>query len=184
MMILTAKVDLKKIMLVLAGVAAAVLVLILLLGRSDSAQTSALTGSNDSRVQFLQGFGWEVKSSPKESGQVRIPEKSGEVFERYNTLQKSQGYDLSDYAGKKVMRYVYEITNYPGASEPVYATVLMYKNRVIGGDITNTAPGGKIHGFGMPQSIRPTQPAQPSQPISETLPDQTAPMVPSEDSQG
>lgn len=181
MMILTAKVDLKKIMLILAGVAAAVLALILLLGGRDPAQTAAMAGSNDTRVQFLQGFGWEVKPSPKESGGVRIPEQSSAVFERYNMLQKSQGYDLSDYAGKKVVRYVYEITNYPGAAEPVYATVLMYRNRIIGGDITDTAPGGRIHGFRMPESVRPSQPVQP---IQQTQPDSTVPMVPSADSQG
>ena len=27
------------------------------------------------------------------------------------------------------MRYVYKINNYPGATEPVYATLLVYKTR-------------------------------------------------------
>jgi hypothetical protein len=45
------------------------------------------------------------------------------------------------------MRYVYKVNNYPGATEPVYATVLVYKNQVIGGDITDTAARGKIQGF-------------------------------------
>ena len=45
------------------------------------------------------------------------------------------------------MRYVYTVKNYPGATEPVYATVLVHKNQIIGGDITDTAPGGKIQGL-------------------------------------
>jgi hypothetical protein len=50
------------------------------------------------------------------------------------------------------MRYVYRIHNFPGAGEdPVYATVLVHKNRIIGGDITDTAPGGKVQGFKKPQ---------------------------------
>ena len=151
MMVMTAKVDLKKIMLALAAVAALVLSLILLLGGSDTAETAApVMSDNDSRVQFLKSFGWEVTTSPVESSQVRIPEEANQVFERYNNLQKSQGYDLGKFAGKKVMRYVYKIDNYPGATEPVYATLLVYKNEVIGGDVTNTAPGGKIQGFQMP----------------------------------
>ena len=152
MMVMTAKVDLKKIMVILAAVAAVILALILLLGGSDdTVQTGAPTVSgNDGRVQFLKDFGWEVAASPTESSQVKIPEEQSEVFDRYNTLQKGQGYDLSQFAGKKVMRFVYKVTNYPGATEPVYATVLVYKNQVIGGDITDTSPGGKIQGFKMP----------------------------------
>ena len=145
MMIMTAKVDLKKILMMLAATAAVVLALILLFGGTDTAQTGAPSlSANEGRVQFLKDLGWDVTATPKESSQVKIPEAASEVFDRYNTLQKSQGYDLSQYAGKKVMRYVYSVTNYPGATAPVYATLLIYKNQVIGGDITDTAPGGKI----------------------------------------
>ena len=108
--------------------------------------------ANDGRVTFLTDFGWDVTTSPVESGRVRIPEDSSEVFDRYNTLQKSQGYDLSKYAGKSVMRYVYQVNNYPGASAPVYATVLVHKDQIIGGDVTDTSPGGKIRGFTMPEA--------------------------------
>ena len=126
MMVMTAKVNLKKTLLALTAVAAVILSLILLLGGKDTAQTGAPAPSaNDGRVKFLQDFGWDVTTSPKESGRVRIPEQSSEAFDRYNTLQKGQGYDLGKYAGKTVMRYVYQINNYPGAKEPVYATVLV-----------------------------------------------------------
>ena len=87
-----------------------------------------------------------------ESSQVRIPDKTTEVFDRYNQLQKGQGYDLSKLAGKNAMRYVYKVNNYPGATEPVYATVLVYKNEIVGGDITDTSAKGKVQGFKMPQS--------------------------------
>ena len=159
MMVMTAKVDFKKIILGLAAAAALILALILLLDRNGSAQTAAPAPSaNDGRVKFLTDFGWDVTTSPVESGRVRIPEQSGEVFDRYNTLQKGQGYDLSQYAGKTVMRYVYKINNYPGATEPVYATLLVYKNQIIGGDVTDTAAKGHIRGFKMPEA--PTQPTE------------------------
>ena len=159
MMVMTAKVDFKKIILGLAAAAALILALILLLGRNGSAQTAAPAPSaNDGRVKFLTDFGWDVTTSPVESGRVRIPEQSGVVFDRYNTLQKGQGYDLSQYAGKTVMRYVYKINNYPGATEPVYATLLVYKNQIIGGEVTDTAAKGHIRGFKMPEA--PTQPTE------------------------
>lgn len=154
MMVMTAKVDMKKIMLALAAVAALVLSLILLLGGGDSTQTAApaAASSNDARVEFLKTFGWDVTTSPVQSSQVKIPQETSEAFDRYNQLQKSQGYDLSQYAGKTVMRYVYQINNFPGATEPVYATLLVYKDQIIGGDITNSGPGGQVQGFQMPSS--------------------------------
>lgn len=159
MMVMTAKVNFKKVLLILCAVALAIIGLLLLFGSGDAETTSATPVSdNDSRVKFLTDFGWEVAASPVESSQVRIPQQSSEVFDRYNGLQKSQGYDLTAYAGKNAMRYVYKISNYPGATDPVYATVLVCKNKVIGGDVTNTAPGGKIQGFKMPtaDSTTPT----------------------------
>ena len=155
MFVMTAKVNKKKIAIILGSIVAAAELLFLLLSGtgSKSTATGAISvASNDDRVNFLSGFGWEVTNSPVETGQVRIPEESGEVFERYNQLQKSQGYDLTPYSGQTVMRYVYQINNYPGATEPVYATVLISKNRVIGGDITDTAAKGSIRGFKMPKS--------------------------------
>ena len=113
-------------------------------------------------MKFLTDLGWEVTTSPAESSQVRIPENATEVFDRYNQLQKSQGYDLTQYAGKSVMRYVYKINNFPGATEPVYATLLVYKNQIIGGDVTNTAAGGKVQGFKMPAANSPTTPTTPA----------------------
>ena len=170
MMVMTAKVDFKKIILALAAAAALILALILLIGgeqQPDAAQTAApAASSNDGRVKFLTDFGWDVTTSPVESGRVRIPQEASEVFDRYNKLQQGQGYDLNPYAGKTVMRYVYKINNYPGATEPVYATLLVYKNQIIGGDVTDTAAKGHIRGFKMPESA--TQPPESSTVLPNT----------------
>ncbi len=152
MMVMTAKVDLKKILTIIGIIAAVLIGMIWILGGDDTAATAAPpVSTNDGRVKFLTDFGWDVAASPVESSQVRIPKENSEVFDRYNALQKSQGYDLSAYAGKNVMRYVYKINNFPGATEPVYATLLVYKNQIIGGDVTDTAAKGQIRPFQMPQ---------------------------------
>ena len=149
MMVMTARVDKKKILWVLAGAAALIALLFLFFGGggADTPSAGASLATNDGRVAFLKSLGWDVAASPKESGQVRIPEKPDEVFDRYNALQKSQGYDLGAFAGKTVMRYVYQIKNFPGATDPVYATLLLYKDQVIGGDITDTSAKGVIQGL-------------------------------------
>ena len=153
MMVMTAKVDMKKTAILLGSIVAVIIAIIMFFSGGDAQTTSApAASSNDARVQFLKDFGWDIGSSPTESSQVRIPEQTSEVFDRYNQLQKSQGYDLSKLAGKNAMRYVYKINNYPGATDPVYATVLVYKNQIVGGDVTDTSPKGKVQGFKMPKS--------------------------------
>ena len=146
MMVMTAKVDIKKIIVALAIAAGVIIGLILLLGggKSSTATGAPSVAANDGRVQFLQELGWQVSASPVESGQVRIPKEQKPIFSRYNELQKSAGYDLSQYADKTVMRYVYKVNNYPGATDPVYATLLVYKDQVIGGDVTDTAASGTM----------------------------------------
>lgn len=158
MLIMTTKVDKRKLLIAAAAILAAIVGL-LALGRGDSAQptasiaTAPAADTNDARVKFLTDLGWEVTASPAEAAEVKIPRDADEVFDRYNELQKSQGYDLAKYAGKKVMRYVYRINNFPDAREPVYATLLVYRDRIIGGDITDTTPGGRVQGFA-PEQIK------------------------------
>ena len=151
MFVMTTKVNKKKIAIILGAVAACIAILALILSGHRSVSTGAdmTVSSNDDRIRFLASFGWEVVTSPAETSQVRIPAETNEVFARYNALQKAMGYDLTPYAGKTVMRYVYTIKNFPGATEPVYATVLICDNKIIGGDITDTAATGKIQGFSM-----------------------------------
>ena len=168
MMVMTAKVDLKKVLGIVAALAAVILAVVLFSGGSaePTAAPTVQAGSNDSRVRFLKDKGWDVTTSPVETSQVRIPAEGSEVFDRYNLLQKSQGYDLTEYAGKKVMRYVYRLNNYPGAKEPVYATVLVYKNKIIGGDVTDTAAHGQIRSFEMPAATAPsTAPTETTAPV-------------------
>lgn len=149
MLVMTARVNRKKLLLAAVAAVALILVLVLFLSGGNNTATSAPGNikTNDDRVRFLESFGWQIVTSPAESNQVRIPAESSQLFERYNTLQKTMGYDLAPYAGKTVMRYVYKIKNFPGATEPVYATILIADNQVIGGDITNTSATGTISGF-------------------------------------
>lgn len=163
MFVMTAKLSKRK--LIAAGVLlAALIVLIIFFSVSGgNEKSSAPAGaSNDDRVAYLASFGWSVNAEPAEAQKVAIPDSGDNpVFSRYNDLQKSQGFDLTSFAGKDVMRYVYQVLNYPEAKEPVYATVLVSDGKIIGGDITNSAPDGVIHGFqkpGTPLHAEETQP--------------------------
>ena len=79
-----------------------------------------------------------------------IPEQFDETYSQYLELQASQGFDLTDYCGKRVKRYTYEITNYPTGESGIQAGLLVYKSTVIGGDVLSAQLGGFIHGLEMP----------------------------------
>ncbi len=113
----------------------------------DSTVNYSKIKTNEDRIAFLSQFGWRVNERPVEETEVTIPEKFDKVFTGYNEIQKRQGLDLSKYKGKTVTRYTYEVTNYSGDSGKVYANVIVYRNKVIGGDICSANVGGFIHGF-------------------------------------
>ena len=103
--------------------------------------------TNEDRVEFLSQFGWQVKSEPVETAEIIIPEEFDKIFMGYNEIQKRQGLDLSRYKNKSVMRYTYEVTNYSGEDGKVYANVIVYRNKVVGGDVCSANVNGFIHGF-------------------------------------
>ncbi len=101
----------------------------------------------DDRIAFLRGFGWEVDPTPVEEAEVTIPADFDRVYQSYNELQHRQGFDLTKFHRKSVMRYTYRITNYPDYDGEVLASLLVWKHRVIGGDVCSADSNGFIHGL-------------------------------------
>lgn len=99
--------------------------------------------TEEDRVAFLKSFGIEVKGGAVEELAFVMPENFDAVLLGYNQIQRSQGLDLSKYARKRVTRYTYEVANYEGYTDTVYANLLIYKNRIIGCDVSSQDP----HGF-------------------------------------
>ncbi len=98
-------------------------------------------------INFLSQFGWKVDAEPNEVETVTIPAEFDKIYAAYNELQKSQGLDLSKYKGKDVTRYTFTVTNDPDYEGTVLANVLVYRNRVIGGDVCSADLSGFVHGF-------------------------------------
>lgn len=164
MFIVTTKVSKKKAAAVLIGIGVLLAVLIVAVAMSNGRDTDAVSmvdskeievsykdiRENEDRISFLNAFGWEVSPDPVAIEEIVIPAEFNEIYEEYNKLQQSQDLDLTKYRGKTVRRYTYEVTNYPKQGETVYANLLIYKNRVIGGDICSAQYQGFMHGFVMP----------------------------------
>ena len=106
--------------------------------------------TNDDRVAYLQSYGWQVDPEPLSVEELILPETFDQPYTQYLELQSAQGFDLTAYAGKRVKRYVYQVTNYPTGESGIQAGLLLYRDQVVGGDILSSALDGFIHGLTMP----------------------------------
>ena len=104
----------------------------------------------DDAVKFLEQYGWTVIDTPVEECEITIPAEFDKVITSYNEIQKQQGLDLTKYSKKNAQRYTFKITNYPNYEGTVYANVITYRGKVIGGDICTADAKGFIHTFPMP----------------------------------
>jgi len=105
--------------------------------------------SQSTAAKYVEKLGWQIDRNPIETAEVNIPAQFDNVYKNYNAIQKEAGFDLEDYKGKTVTRYTFSIKNYYG-EQGVRADVLMYNNKVIGGDIMTVA----IDGFMVPLKSR------------------------------
>lgn len=102
------------------------------------------------REQFLSQFGWEIGGDPLDVRDVTIPAEFDEALAAYNETQKSMGFDLEKYRGRRVKKWVYSVTNYPGDVRWARATLLIYEGRVIGGDISGHGRERFTHSLMLP----------------------------------
>ena len=131
----------------------ALIVLVPTYGTDSSAAVEEVSYSygkiktSDDVEHFLSQFGWQVEDAPLEEAKVTLPEEFDKIFTAYNEIQRRQGLNLAKYKRKEITRYTYEVTNYENYAGKVYANVLVYRGRVIGGDICSADTSGFIHGF-------------------------------------
>ncbi len=103
--------------------------------------------------EFLESYGWEVAEEEIEIEEITIPKQFDLIYNNYNVLQKQAGLDLSDYKGKKAIRYTYLILNYPtDIDEEIRANVITVKGVPVAGDIMTTSLNGFMHSLNYPEN--------------------------------
>lgn len=153
MFIKTVQFNKKTAVAIVAALAVIIIALILLAARGGSSGNHSIfkfskgVKTNEGRIEYLSALGWEVEETPVDSKSVLIPKEFSEVLKDYNKLQISSGFDLTDYAGLSVEQFTYRVTNYSGVDCEVNATLYIYNNQVIGGDIHSTSIDGFMHGL-------------------------------------
>ena len=150
MFVCTLKFDKKKAIFIVVMAALVLIGIILLAGalskaRGSERSTGDLT-TEAGRAAYLSQYGWEVETPAVSEENVLIPKTFSDVFENYNELQLSQGFDLSKYGGMEVKLYTYKVTNYD-SDETVLAQLYICKGQVIGGDVHSSALDGFMCGI-------------------------------------
>lgn len=137
------------IVLVVALILIAIVTIAALSNNSESQSTAKeiINVKNEkSRVAYLKQYGWEVESPAANAENILIPKEFSQVFEKYNELQKQQGFDLHKYSGLEVETYTYKVTNH-SSSDTVFAQLYIHNGTVIAADIHSSELDGFISGI-------------------------------------
>ena len=151
MYIVSLKLELKKILSVIAVCCIVFAVIIAALParssgvlKNNSNKTAKTTSDH---ITFLNECGYEVSQKPVQIQEVIIPDEFSSDYEKYNEFQKISGFDLSKFKGCRVKKYTYKVLNYSDCKDEVVANIIIYNDRIIGGDVSSTVLGGFVHGF-------------------------------------
>lgn len=107
-------------------------------------KTNGLT--REDRIAFLKDLGCFVTPDSETEKAIQIPVEFSDVYVNYNEIQKNAGYDLSFYKGAKCYLFSYDITELSDNESPEYmkANLIVYKGRIIGGDISSAEIDGEM----------------------------------------
>ncbi|MDR0937389.1 MAG: DUF4830 domain-containing protein [Oscillospiraceae bacterium] len=166
MLIFTAKLDKKKAVAALLGLAIVICAVVLTVGHFKTsappsekpyAQTPAKPpktpapntavsadklANNSDRITYLQSLGWQVEEIPLDMLEVTIPAEFAGAYEDYAKLQTAQGFNLANYAGERATRYTYRVLNYPTGEQDIVADIIVCGSKLIAGDIQSPSLGG------------------------------------------
>ena len=97
------------------------------------------------RLEFLSTLGYSVDENSNKTSE-KLPEVFDAVTEKYNEIQRMQGFDLSGYKGKKLESFTYKVLSLPGnvdvKDRNCLATLITFKGRVVAADISFPDEGG------------------------------------------
>ncbi|MCQ2454725.1 MAG: DUF4830 domain-containing protein [Clostridia bacterium] len=99
------------------------------------------------RCDFLSNIGCEIHEETATEKDITIPTEFGDVYNNYNELQNSVGYNLKNYKGEKCKIYSYDVKKFAPLKKNDYAkaNLIVYNGRIIGGDISSSKINGKMY---------------------------------------
>ena len=111
--------------------------------RLNAAKSGGISGeTNTDRLSYIESFGWNAGTIHSDVKEIRIPGDFDEVYEEYNAVQLSQGFDLRRYRAHSVKQYTYKISRTDDDPVQLLAHLLVENGVIIGADVTPAEAGG------------------------------------------
>lgn len=93
---------------------------------------------------FIEENGYKV-SSPL-TKEITIPSEFSDVYEKYNELQRRQGFDLRRHKGKSAVSYTFNVTGYVDKNgkpdSDVQIHIIVCDGKIVAADIASTRLDG------------------------------------------
>lgn len=136
----------KKIIFYAISVFSAICLIAVAIAFCSSHSDKKPSDLNSVCVSFLKDKKVNLSDKTPQSIETTLPARDfSDTVAEYNELQKKQGFDLSDFAGKTVTKYTYRVDGKDRAD--VVAVVFVYGGKIIGGDIHCIGADGYMTGF-------------------------------------
>lgn len=95
------------------------------------APKTLLGATNEERLAFLKDNGITTDGEPFYVCDIIIPSSFDGIYNSFETIQNAQGFSLSEYKGKKVRRFSYNVKNPPREIEKASAEILVSDGKII-----------------------------------------------------
>lgn len=99
---------------------------------------------NHRNIEYIKSFGWEVDNKPVDTMSISLPSSSDSIFSAYCKTMEPL-FDLSQFSGKRVLRYSYKVKNHiESSSNMIRINILIYEENIISADISSLMENGFI----------------------------------------
>lgn len=99
--------------------------------QSAMAPQSLAGATNEQRICFLNDNGIKTDAEPYYVCDIIIPTSFDGIYQTFEAVQNAQGLSLSEYKGKNVRRFSYNVKNPPKNIEKAAADILVYDGEII-----------------------------------------------------
>lgn len=107
---------------------------------------STIVENDEQAEAFCEQFSYEVEELYSIQ-QIYVPIEFNDKYNDYNELQKTHSMDLEPYKGELCIHYVYKLIDYEIDDKDAYMSLMVYKERVIGGHISNRIKDCQMYNF-------------------------------------
>lgn len=120
---------------------ASLIILLIMIGQLFTIRAGGIDGSTNAlRIEYLSGLGYAVDETAVSVKEIVIPESFSDVYNEYNRLQQTAGFDLTRYKGDSACVYTYRLSD----SGDTVINLIVSDNNIIGGDISSVRIDGEM----------------------------------------